>query len=264
MIETHNLGVVLGGVPILTGINLAIGDGEFVAIVGPNGAGKSTLLAALAGDRIASSGQVFMDGHDVRFLRPIELARRRSVLPQQSKTLFSFDASAVVAMGRHPCADAANDRAVVRSCLARVGAQHLAGRSFPGLSGGEQTLVNMARVLAQDAPTVLLDEPTAALDLGHQELICEIAAELAADGRTVVVVLHELNLAAKYANRIIVLDRGTVQADAPPLVAFDANQLSRIYRRNVAVLDHPLVAGRPFVIATPSPSPLNQVMSATI
>jgi iron complex transport system ATP-binding protein len=250
IVQVHGVGVTIGPAQILNGVDLDVCPGEFVALVGPNGAGKSTLLSVIAGDRAATSGSVTVGGSPVSSYRPLKLARLRSVLPQTSKTMFSFDAASVVAMGRHPCTDPQNDRAVIRESLERVGAVHLANRSFPTLSGGEQTLVGLARVLAQQTPIVLLDEPTAALDVAHQELVCAIGSELASQGRAVVVVLHELNLAARHSDRVVVLHGGRVVVDAPPADALCADRLSRVYGHPIAVMDHPIHAGRRLVLPT--------------
>ena len=163
-------------------VSITLHLGEITALVGPNGAGKSTRLAVLAGDLAPSTGSVTIDGGAIRSMKPLELARTRSVLPQHTKTVFSFDARAVVEMGRFPWNDRSSDDRVVAEAVDRMGATHLCERPFPTRSGGEQTLVNMARILAQQTAVILLDEPTAALDLGHQELVLTIARELADAG----------------------------------------------------------------------------------
>ena len=249
----QNVSVRIGAKTILDDVSLTLRPGEVTALVGPNGAGKSTLLAVLAGDLQPTAGTATLDGVAIRGMKPLELARARSVLPQHTKTLFSFEARAVVEMGRFPWNDRSDDDHFVEAALDRVGARHLSDRSFPTLSGGEQTLVNLARILAQQTAVVLLDEPTAALDLGHQELVLTIARELADAGRTVVVVLHELNLAARYAERVVVLHAGRIVADATPAEALIAEHISVIYGHPVAVIDHPLLPGRRLVLPAPPP-----------
>ena len=265
----QNICVQIASKEILDNVSLGLHAGHVTALVGPNGAGKSTLLAVLAGDLAPQRGTVTLNDRAIRSMKPLELARSRSVLPQHTKTLFSFDARAVVAMGRFPWDDRGDDGTVVMAALDRVGASHLADRSFPTLSGGEQTLVNLARILAQQTAVVLLDEPTAALDLGHQELVLMIARELADAGHTVVVVLHELNLAARYADRIVVLHAGRIVADAEPSEALIAEHISVIYGHRVAVIDHPLLPGRPLVLPVallatpPSPPPTRSPTART-
>jgi iron complex transport system ATP-binding protein len=249
-LRARNVRVRFGAVTIVDGVDLDVHAGEVVALVGPNGAGKSTLLGALAGD-LAHTGSVTVDGNEVASLRPVALARHRAVLPQHTKTLFSFTAADVVRMGRYPCDDGRDDTDVVAESLDRVGATPFASRAFPSLSGGEQTLVSLARVLAQSTPVVLLDEPTAALDLAHQEAVCQVARTVAEEGRAVVVVLHELNLAARYADRVAVLEAGRLVRDADPNTALEEAMLSRVYGHRIAVIDHPLLPGRRLVLPHP-------------
>jgi iron complex transport system ATP-binding protein len=170
------------------------------------------------------------------------MARRRAVLPQSHTVGFPFSAAEVVAMGRAPwqrTPQAGRDDEVIAAAMAATDCTHLAGRSFPSLSGGERARVALARVLAQDTATLLLDEPTAALDLGHQEAVLALAADRAATGAAVVVVLHDLASAAAYADRVAVLDDGRVAATGPPREVLTGELLSRVYRYPVEVLDHP-------------------------
>ena len=244
--------VTIANREIVDNVSIRFNAGEVTALVGPNGAGKSTLLCVLSGDRTATAGAVWIGETPISTYTPPALARQRSVLPQHTNTLFSFTAREVVAMGRFPWdSRAIDDAAIAECCLERVHAFHLRDRSFPTLSGGEQALVNLARILAQDCRIVLLDEPTAALDIGHQELVLRIASELATEGRTVVLVAHDLNLAARYAHRVLVLDAGRLVADGTPMQALESTLLSRLYRHPVMVLDHPFLPGRPLVLPAP-------------
>lgn len=251
-VHAQNLSVDLGGRRIVDTVSVDLRPGELTALVGPNGAGKSTLLSLLTGERAATSGAVRYGSAAIGTIKPRDQACIRSVLPQHTNTLFSFTAREVVMMGRFPWeGDSVRDRRITHASLAQAGALHLADRSFPTLSGGEQALVNLARVLAQNTPIVFLDEPTAALDLGHQELVMHIADALARSGRTVVVVVHDLNLAARYAHRVVVLDHGRLVADGSPSAALQAGLLSRLYRLPIAVIDHPFLPGRPLVLPAP-------------
>lgn len=227
---------------VLDGVDFEVAAGEVVALVGPNGAGKSTLLAVLAGELDPGGGSVELDGRPLDRWTPIDMARRRAVLPQSHTVGFPFSAAEVVAMGRAPwqrTPQAGRDDEAIATAMAATDSTHLARRSFPSLSGGERARVALARVLAQDTATLLLDEPTAALDLGHQEAVLTLAADRAATGAAVVVVLHDLASAAAYADRVAVLDDGRVAAAGPPRDVLTGELLSRVYRYPVEVLDHP-------------------------
>ena len=217
---------------VLDGVDLEVRGGELVALVGPNGAGKSTLLAALAGDLDLDSGTVRLGEREVRSMRSLDLARRRAVLPQQGRLAFGFLVREVVAMGRAPWARTGHeddDDRLVEQALQRADVVHLTERSYPTLSGGERARTDLARVLAQDTAVVLLDEPTAALDIRHQEAVLSVARNLARVGRAVVVVLHDLSLAAAYADRICVLARGAVRADGAPHEVLTAELLGEVF-----------------------------------
>ncbi|WP_249645002.1 heme ABC transporter ATP-binding protein [Nocardia sputi] len=221
--------------------------GQIVALVGPNGAGKSTLLAALAGELALSAGTVELDGQPLSHWTTLDMARRRAVLPQTHTVGFPFTAREVVAMGRAPWVRTERrefDEKQIAAAMAATDVEHLAARSFPTLSGGERARVALARVLAQDTATLLLDEPTAALDLGHQESVLGLAAARAAEGAAVVVVLHDLGIAAAYADRVAVLDSGRLAADGPPRDVLTTELLTRVYQHPVEVLDHPVTGAQ--------------------
>ncbi|MGW4632113.1 heme ABC transporter ATP-binding protein [Nocardia sp. NPDC004415] len=227
---------------VLDDVDFQVAAGELVALVGPNGAGKSSLLAALAGELEPSTGTVKLEGHALTHWNHADMARRRAVLPQSHAVGFPFTAREVVAMGRSPwlhTAAAEHDDTVIAAALVATDVTHLAGRPFPSLSGGERARVALARVLAQDTATLLLDEPTAALDIGHQEAVLRLAADRAATGSAVVVVVHDLGVAAAYADRVTVLDGGRVAADGPPRTVLTRELLTEVYRHPVDVFDHP-------------------------
>ncbi|TXL92311.1 heme ABC transporter ATP-binding protein [Streptomyces sp. IB2014 016-6] len=239
---------VLGGAG--GGVDLSVRAGEVLALVGPNGAGKSTLLAALAADQGADSGGVRIAGRPAADWSAPELALRRAVLPQAATLSFPFPVEEVVRMGRAPWAGTASeddDDTAVAEAMAATEVGAFARRPFSALSGGERARVALARVLAQRAPLLLLDEPTAALDLRHQELVLRICRSRAAAGDAVVVVLHDLGLAAAHADRAAVLHEGRVVADGPPADVFGDGLLSRVYRQPVEVFPHPRT-GTPLVI----------------
>lgn len=248
--EARGLHVRLGQREVLGGIDLDARAGEVLALVGPNGAGKSTLLAAMACDLPAAEGRIRIMGRPAAELSAPELALRRAVLPQSAGLSFPFPVEEVVRMGRAPWAGTAReeeDDSAVATAMAATEVQAFAARSFSALSGGERARVALARVLAQRAPPLLLDEPTAALDLRHQELVLRICRERATAGDAVVVVLHDLGLAAAYADRVAVLHAGRIAADGPPATVFEDELLSRVYRQPVEVFPHPS-SGAPLVV----------------
>lgn len=232
---------------VLEGVNFDVVAGEIVALVGPNGAGKSTLLAALAGELEPSAGAIELDGRALAQWSPVDMARRRAVLPQSHTVGFPFTAREVVAMGRAPWVRTERrelDDERIAAAMAAADVEHLAARSFPTLSGGERARVALARVLAQDTGTLLLDEPTAALDLGHQEAVLTLATARAAAGAAVVVVLHDLGIAAAYADRVAILESGRIAADGPPRKVLTTELLTRVYQHPVEVLDHPITGAQ--------------------
>ncbi|MEV6393790.1 heme ABC transporter ATP-binding protein [Streptomyces sp. NPDC051907] len=248
--ETLGLHVRLGARTVLAGIDVAARAGEVLALVGPNGAGKSTLLAALAVDLPAARGEVRVAGRPAADWSAPELALRRAVLPQSAALSFPFPVADVVRMGRAPWAGTAaedEDDIAVAEAMAATEVSEFAARPFSALSGGERARVALARVLAQRAPLLLLDEPTAALDLRHQELVLRVCRARAAAGDAVVVVLHDLGLAAAYADRVAVLHGGRVAAEGPPAEVFDGELLGAVYRQPVEVLAHPRT-GAPLVL----------------
>ncbi|MER6720810.1 heme ABC transporter ATP-binding protein [Streptomyces halstedii] len=248
--EARGLGIRLGRRQVLDAVDLTARAGEVVALVGPNGAGKSTLLAALAADLPAGSGEIRIDGRPAAAWSPPELALRRAVLPQSAALSFPFPVEDVVRMGRAPWAGTAKedeDDVAVASAMEATEVTRFAARPFSALSGGERARVALARVLAQRAPLLLLDEPTAALDLRHQELVLRICRERAAAGDAVVVVLHDLGLAAAYADRAVVLRDGRVAVDGPPAEVFTGELLGEVYRQPVEVFPHPRT-GAPLVV----------------
>lgn len=249
-VEAVGLSVRLGQRLVLDSVGLTAHAGEVVALVGPNGAGKSTLLAALAADLPAGSGEVRIDGRPAAAWSAPELALRRSVLPQSAALSFPFPVEDVVRMGRAPWAGTERedeDDAAVAAAMAATEVTRFAGRPFSALSGGEKARVALARVLAQRAPLMLLDEPTAALDLRHQELVLRICRDRAAAGDAVVVVLHDLGLAAAYADRAAVLHAGRIAELGPPDEVFGGELLGEVYRQPVEVFPHPRT-GRPLIV----------------
>jgi len=242
------VGVSLDGNRILTGIDLAVAPGEVVALVGPNGAGKSTLLAAISGDVAISEGSVDIAGKALGSYTHLALARERAVLTQDNQLSFPFTVGQVVSMGRSPWARTDRydeDEVAIAEAMVAMDVDQLATRRFTSLSGGEKARVSLARVLAQRTPVVMLDEPTASLDLRHQEDVMRAVRTLASAGAAVLVVVHDLSLAAAYADRVAIIARGTLVAAGPPDEVLTAAQVSSVYGLPV---DVSLASGRPVVV----------------
>ncbi len=240
-LQLDGVGVRFGERPILHDIHLGFAPGTLTALVGPNGAGKSTLLAVASGDVEADAGQVILHDRPIAHWKAMALARERAVMPQDHAVRFAFSVEEVVAMGRLPYpADPVRDAARVDQALDQAEMARLRHREVQTLSGGEAARATFARVLTQDTPLLLLDEPTAALDLRHQERTLRTVRGLADEGACVIVVLHDLNLAAGYADRIVLLEQGRVAADGTPDQVLTREHIERVYQQSVVVLRHPL------------------------
>ena len=228
-----------GGATLLDDLSVAVERGEVVALLGPNGAGKTTLLRALCGELPPAAGDVHLEGRSLSAWSPRERAARLGVLPQASRLVFPFTAEQVALLGRTPHVErreSARDREIADLALRRAGVGALARRDYLRLSGGEQQCVQLARVLAQvwDAPAqgsryLLLDEPTASLDLRLQHALLGLARQLAAQGFGLLVSLHDLNLAAQYADRIVLLRGGRVLAEGAPPQVLGAERIRRVW-----------------------------------
>jgi iron complex transport system ATP-binding protein len=250
LVAVEQVAVDLGGRRVVEGVDLAVAAGEIVAVVGPNGAGKSSLLGVMSGDLVARAGRVELDGRPIGAWPARELARFRAVLTQDTGVSFPFTVAEVVGMGRSPWAGTAaadRDDEVVADAMARAEIDHLVDRPYPMLSGGERARAALARVLAQDTPLLLLDEPTAALDIRHQELVFRLARQRSSTGCGVVVVIHDLGLAAAHADRIAVIDGGSLVACGPPDEVLTADLLTSVYRHDIDVVTHPRT-GQPLVL----------------
>ncbi|MFV0435556.1 MAG: heme ABC transporter ATP-binding protein [Leucobacter sp.] len=248
--------LVRGGKVLLDDVTLELRAGEVLALLGPNGAGKSTLLSLLSGDVEPDEGDVRFGDRGIGDWSLSELARRRSVLLQDNQLTFPFTVQQVVEMGRAPWRRTPledEDTAAIANAVAVADIGHLGARHVPSLSGGERARVAFARVMAGCTGVLMLDEPTAALDLGHQETVLGIARERAREGDAVLVVLHDLNLAAAYADRIALLRSGRIVACDVPDRVLTAEVVSDVYQTPVEVIRHPLT-GQGIVLPSRSPS----------
>lgn len=258
MLEAVDITYSIRGKRLVDGVSLDVKPGEVVVVAGPNGAGKSTLLKTLAGDIRATSGEVRVDGRGLDRWRSRDLARRRAVLPQSSSLAFPFRVLDIVLIGRGPHlerAENARDVRIARDALEAAGVRHLEDRTYTTLSGGERQRVHLARVMAQiwevregEPCYLLLDEPTASLDLAHQHVALGAAESVARAGGGVLVVLHDLNLAARYADRIGLLADGRLVAIGTPAEVIEPSLIERVFAAPVLVTSHPTDGG-PLVIA---------------
>jgi len=231
---------------LLDGVNLSIHAGQVHALLGPNGAGKTTLLRLLAGEQAPVSGSIELNGRALAAITPRELACQRAVLPQTHGLSFAFTGAQVVSLGRLPCARHSPDgeARIVREALELAGVGALADRSYPTLSGGERARVQLARVIAQvwDPPAgdaarfLLLDEPTASLDLAHQHDCLRALRALAARGLGVLVILHDPNLALRYSSQVTLLREGRVLASGTPAQVITAETMEQLYGVPVRLL----------------------------
>ena len=245
MIRADRVGFEIDGHVLLEDITLDLAPGELVAVMGPNGAGKTTLLKILSGEWQASRGSMHYDWTEA------ERARRLAVLPQISFLNAPFTAMEVALMGRTPHfrphfqnREQESDMAIARAALDLVEAGHLADSLYTQLSGGEQQSVQLARVLAQisDAGAeryLLLDEPTANLDIAHQHRVLALARRWSPDGTGVFAILHDLNLAAQYADRMILLESGRIAAQGPPEEVLQPEIILRVFKWPVTIMRHP-------------------------
>ncbi len=241
-VSADNIAVSRNGHTLLQGVSFDATPGELVGIVGPNGAGKSTLLGVLAGDIRPDRGDAWLLGRAVADLTLRELALIRASVGPQAPSDIVFLVWQVVVMGRHPYGDGDDAAAttIVESALQRLDVDGLAQRELRTLSTGEQQRVAIARAVAQETPVLLLDEPTSALDLQHQELVMQLLRELATSGVTVVAALHDLNLAAAFADTVLLMSDGAIGAHGPADEVFTADRLSTVYQQQVQVIPHPL------------------------
>jgi iron complex transport system ATP-binding protein len=241
-IGIHGVGVSLDGHPVLSNVDMSIGAGEWVTVIGPNGAGKSTLLRAVAG-LVACSGRIELCGHRVDRLAPRRRARLVATVPQTPVVPPGASVLDYVLLGRTPYLgplgrESAADVAAASAVLSRLDLAGFTDRRLESLSGGERQRVFLARALAQAAPVLLLDEPTAALDIGHQQEVLELVDELRREqGLSVLSTMHELSIAGEYADRMVMLAGGHVVAAGEPRAVLTEALLAQHYRAQVRVID---------------------------
>lgn len=241
IIELKNLSIGYGNKSVLQDINAKINKGEIVGIIGCNGAGKSTLLKTIRGLLPKQSGEILYFGRKLESFSEKELAREVAYLQQNVEVGFGYTGKDIVLAGRYPYmkwwkGESISDEELALKCMEYTGTKELAERPVNEVSGGQKQRILLAKVLAQQTPILFLDEPTTGLDMVYQEEIFRFSQALAEMGKTILMVVHELNLAAKYCSRIILLGEGTVIADGRPDNVFTEKILSKAYNAPVRVI----------------------------
>jgi len=250
MIEAKNISVIINNNTLVNNVSMTLEAGKFSVILGKNGAGKSTFLKALTGDIKPSSGEVLIDGKQLGSIAPLHLARIRAVMMQNLQLSFSFTVLEVVLMGRSPHTrgfETTRDQNIAINCMKQAGVSHLANRSFPTLSGGEKQRVQFARMLAQlwdrieeNQPCcLLLDEPLSSLDLAHQHSIMQLIRDLTKKNVAVMMILHDLNLAAQYGDEVNIMRNGETYALGSPIDVFKSEIIEMAFDCPVHIMQHP-------------------------
>lgn len=245
MIEVQDLAVDIDDTRILSDVSISVAPGEVVGVIGPNGAGKTTLLRAIDGVIAPVAGSITIAGNPLSTLSTRELARRVAVLRQETAVSFGFSVREIVAMGRTPYRDRlgrgdSRERDLVDAALDRTDVRHLSERPITDVSGGERQRVMLARAIAQETPIVLLDEPTASLDINYQIETFELVDSLAGEGKAVLAAIHDLDLAARYCDRLLLLAGGNQVACGDPADVLRDEIVSEAYGTRTAVRRDPL------------------------
>ena len=257
MLAVENVHFAYGSRGVLKGLDLEAAEGELVGVVGPNGAGKTTLLRLVSGALRPSKGAVRMNGSNVADLSAAKRARLVSVVPQNPQLPLSFRLLDLVLMGRNAHLgllewEGAGDLEIAREAMELTDIWALADRAVGTLSGGERQRALVALALAQDAPLMLLDEPTASLDLGHQAGIMDLVRSVQRErGGAVVVSMHDLTLAAQYCDRLVMIADGQSYSDGPPAAVLTMENIGAVYGASVSILSHPR-GGTPVVLPNPN------------
>jgi len=245
----------------LDGVSFEAGESEVTAVAGPNGSGKSTLVRALLKRQSMEQGTIIVDGQDIRSIDQREIAKRVAVAPQREELSFPMRVREYIALGRYPRlglwrSATAPDHDAVDHAMERAGVSEFGARRTDELSGGEWQRVRIARALAQEARALVLDEPTTFLDLSHEMALFELLHSLANEGMAVLLVSHQLNLVARFASTVILLDHGRVVASGSPEHVMQASLLERVY-------EWPLVVTRDPAVGAPALVPLRKRSSST-
>ena len=245
MIRAENLYAGYNGKVILEDVSFTVGTGEIVGLIGPNGAGKSTLLKTLRGILPILFGSAVLMGDDINALEAKEFACRAAYLQQHMEMTFAYTARDIVLAGRYPylswwSQEKADDLAIADACMAYTGVSELADTPLHAMSGGQRQRVLLAKVLAQQTPVLFLDEPATGLDIIYQEEIFRFCRDLCAAGKTVLLVAHELSLAARFCSRLLLVGHGKLLADGAPRDVLTDELLTQAYGAPVRVVENPL------------------------
>ncbi|WP_394298121.1 ATP-binding cassette domain-containing protein, partial [Halorubrum saccharovorum] len=251
--EVSDLSVSFGDVPVVSGVDFRVERGSLTGLVGPNGAGKTTVLRAIKGTLSPDAGEVQLDGDPTDSLSAREAGRRVASVPQETSLAFDFRVRQIVEMGRTPHlgrfdGHGPDDERAVREAIEAAGVARFADRAITEVSGGERQRVLLARALAQETPSLLLDEPTASLDVNHAVRTLELVRDLVDDGRAALAAIHDLDMAARYCDRIVLLANGGVRAVGPPAEVLTADALRDAFDAEAFVGESP-ATGTPTVTA---------------
>ncbi len=262
MLEACQVTFSFNGTPVLDQVDLRLEAGKMIGVIGPNGAGKSTLVRLLSRSLTPADGRIWLNGHNLNQWRPAELARVLAVVPQDPELPPAFTAWEMVLMGRTPYLgwmghESEHDRAAARRAMEETHIWHLADRFIGQLSGGERQRVVIARALVQEPRVLLLDEPTAHLDISYQVEILSLIVRLVKERRlAALAIFHDLNLAAQYCDELVLLSRGQVVAQGAPGQVLTLSLLRQVYGTEVVVVPHPQ-NGLPTVLPVYVSSPVN-------
>ncbi len=252
-LEVNNLTLAYGKTTVIDNMSFSVNKGEMLGLIGPNGSGKSTLIKAISHVITPRSGRVILDGKDISVIQRAELARLLAVVPQTPILPSSFSAFEIVLMGRNPHLgllryESANDMKITYKAMERTATLPFAERRIGELSGGEIQRTVIARALAQQTEVILLDEPTANLDINHQLEILDLIKSLCTQNYlTVIITVHDLNLAAQYCDRLVLIKKGQVHAQGTPEAVITTDNIREVYGTDNCVYTHP-VNGRPTVL----------------
>ncbi|KAE9651285.1 Fe(3+) dicitrate ABC transporter ATP-binding protein FecE [Pseudomonas sp. PB105] len=256
ILQASQLDIGYGGTRIVQGLSFAPPAGKVTALIGPNGCGKSTLLKAFARILKPTQGELTLDGQAYSALSARQLARQIAFLPQVLPVPEGVSVRQLVAYGRSPHNSlwgrlSGSDQTQVTQAMQRLGLDNLADRALADLSGGQRQRAWLAMVLAQNAPVVLLDEPTTYLDISHQVELMDLMCELAAEGKTVITVLHDINQACRYAEHVAVMHGGRLVAAGTPAAVINAQLMREVFEVQVQVINEP-VSGTPMCVVEKS------------
>lgn len=235
---------------IIKDLDCQINEGDFVGIIGPNGSGKSTLLKLITGVTTPDKGTIYIKEEELKEINPKRLARQMAVVPQNTDVYYNFSTYDIVAMGRYPhqnrwSTNGEEDKAVIKSAMKKTGIWKFKDKGIKNLSGGERQRVIIARALAQEPEIIILDEPTSSLDINYQIEIFDLLKDLKKEGKTIIVVSHDLNLASQYCDKILLLSEGRVYSYGRPDQVITVNNISQVYDIEVVVSQK--YSGRPYV-----------------